>query len=232
MDAVHDAKRLAELQALPLERKIMITQTRIIEWYTHFKGKVCVSFSGGKDSTVLLHIARQLFPDICAVFVNTGLEYPEIVRFAHQPGVDVVRPKMRFDEVIRTYGYPLIGKEAAQRIFEARSLTLKNGGRVRQQFSLKSALTAKYGEAYCFEKWLPLLYLPIAVSHKCCKKMKKQPAEDYYKKTGLAPITATLAEESALRRSRWLKTGCNFSVSTRNQSLYPFGRNRTSCNTS
>ena len=81
MDAVHTAERLKELQALPLSRKIQITQTRIIEWYIHFGGNVCVSFSGGKDSTVLLHIARQIYPDIPAVFSNTGLEYPEIQRF-------------------------------------------------------------------------------------------------------------------------------------------------------
>lgn len=60
MNGVHDAQRLKELQALPLNRKIQITQTRIIEWYQHFNGQVCVSFSGGKDSTALLHLARQI----------------------------------------------------------------------------------------------------------------------------------------------------------------------------
>lgn len=123
MDAVHDAKRLAELQALPLSRKIQITQTRIIEWYQHYNGKVVVAFSGGKDSTVLLHIVRQLYPDVPAVFSNTGLEYPEIVKFAHSfPNVDVVTPKMRFSEVISTYGYPLISKEVAEAIYYARRI--------------------------------------------------------------------------------------------------------------
>ena len=77
-DGIHDAKRLKELQALSLERKIQITQTRIMEWYYRYSGKVYVSFSGGKDSTVMLDLARRAFPDIPAVFVNTGLEYPEI----------------------------------------------------------------------------------------------------------------------------------------------------------
>ena len=122
-DAVHDAKRLEELRALPLERKIQISQTRIIEWYNHYRGNVVVSFSGGKDSTVLLHLVRSVFPNVKAVFSNTGLEYPEIQRHVMSvDNVDIVRPSMRFDEVISTYGYPLIGKEVAEAIYYARRI--------------------------------------------------------------------------------------------------------------
>lgn len=122
-DAVHDAKRLEELRALPLERKIQISQTRIIEWYNHYHGNVVVSFSGGKDSTVLLHLVRSIFPDVKAVFSNTGLEYPEIQKHVKAiDNVDIVRPTMRFDEVISTYGYPLIGKEVAEAIYYARRI--------------------------------------------------------------------------------------------------------------
>ena len=82
-----------------------------------------MSFSGGKDSTVLLHIARQLYPDIPAVFSNTGLEYAEIQRFVKTwDNVDIIAPKMRFDEVISTYGYPIIGKEVAEAIYYARRI--------------------------------------------------------------------------------------------------------------
>lgn len=123
MDGVHDAQRLKELQALPLERKIMITQTRIMEWYQRYNGNVYVSFSGGKDSTVLLHIARKMFPDIPAVFSNTGLEYYEIQRFAKQhDNVTFIAPKIRFDQVVSTFGYPLISKEVAEAIYYARRI--------------------------------------------------------------------------------------------------------------
>ena len=120
---VHDANRLKELQALPLERKIMITQTRIMEWYQKFNGNVYVSFSGGKDSTVLLHIARKIFPDIPAVFSNTGLEYYQIQRFAKQhDNVTFIAPKIRFDQVVSSFGYPLISKEVAEAIYYARRI--------------------------------------------------------------------------------------------------------------
>ena len=123
MEPIHDAKRLAELRALPLERKILITQARIIEWNNHFNGNVCVSFSGGKDSTVLLNIARKINPDMKAVFSNTGLEYPEIQRFVKSfDNVDIVTPKIRFDQVISTYGYPVISKEVAEAIYYARRI--------------------------------------------------------------------------------------------------------------
>ena len=122
-EAVHDAQRLKELQALPLERKIQITQARIIEWYQHYNGQVCVSFSGGKDSTVLLHIARTIYPDIPAVFSNTGLEYASIQKFVRTwDNVDIVVPQMKFNEVVSTYGYPLIGKEVAEAIYYARRI--------------------------------------------------------------------------------------------------------------
>ena len=130
---MHDAERLKELQALPLYRKIMITQTRIMEWYNRYNGQVCVSFSGGKDSTVLLHIARQMYPDIPAVFSDTGLEYSAIREFVKTwDNVDIIRPDMNFGQVITTYGYPIIGKEVAEAIYYARRIR-PSGERERER---------------------------------------------------------------------------------------------------
>ena len=75
---MNDINELRRLQSLPLEDKITLTKLRIQEWYEHWGGAVFVSFSGGKDSTVLLKLVRELYPDVKAVFCDTGLEYPEI----------------------------------------------------------------------------------------------------------------------------------------------------------
>lgn len=206
-DGVHDAQRLKELQALPLDRKVRITQTRIMEWvyYWQKRGKgVSVSFSGGKDSTVLLDLARRAFPDIPAVFVNTGLEYPEIQKFAKSfPNVTELRPTMRFDEVVSRYGYPVISKNVADVIHGAR---LGQGWRTQ-------ALHGQYfyGENKDREsmrnckKYLPLFETPVKISAMCCQKMKKEPLH----KISEYPITAQTAAESMSRKAKWLEHGCN-----------------------
>ena len=56
------AEQLSYLQEQSLDRKIMITQTRILEWHSKWNGNVFISFSGGKDSTVLLDLARRMYP--------------------------------------------------------------------------------------------------------------------------------------------------------------------------
>lgn len=204
---VHDKKRLAELQALPLDRKILITQTRIIEWYTRWKGQVYISFSGGKDSTVLLHIARQCFPDIEAVFINTGLEYPEIQKFAKSfDNVTVVRPAKSFLDVIKHYGYPVISKEVSQKIYDCET---DPHGCASQAFDSQSEKILRYGTRYDLSKWNPLRMVDFKISHMCCNVMKKSPAKSFERKNGKYPIIATMASESALRRTKWLQEGCN-----------------------
>ena len=113
---------LRQYQCLPLRAKIVMSQQRIREWYEHFDGNVFVSFSGGKDSTVLAHLVREIYPDVPLVFSNTGLEFQEVQKFAEKMGADEIRPRMRFDEVISTYGYPIISKENAEAIDYARRI--------------------------------------------------------------------------------------------------------------
>ena len=74
-----DINELKLMQNYPLELKIMKTKQRIIEWVSYYGLEgVYVSFSGGKDSTVLLTIAREIYPNIKALYIDTGLEYPEV----------------------------------------------------------------------------------------------------------------------------------------------------------
>lgn len=196
-------EELKQLQALPLEIKIRKTQQRIREWVEYYgEDGVYVSFSGGKDSTVLLDIVRKMYPGIEAVFVNTGLEYPEIVDFVKQhENVTILRPKKNFRQVLAEYGYPVISKNVSHNT----GIAVRNpyGSVMRNIFS-----PAKKGK-YALYKYLYLTKAPFKVSGKCCDIMKKEPAATFEKQTGKKAIIATMAQESVMRSDKWLKYGCN-----------------------
>lgn len=196
------------LQALPLEVKIRKSKQRIQEWVDEFgEDGVYISFSGGKDSTVLLDIVRDVFPNIEAVFIDTGLEYPEIRQFVKEfNNVTTIRPKKNFRQVITEFGYPIISKEVSQVVTEARA---KPGG--AQWHKLHGEIDGKYirSSMYDLSRYQYLESAPFLISHKCCIETKKKPAHAFHSQSGKVPIIGMLAEESVLRTSQWLKAGCN-----------------------
>ena len=205
-----DVEALHQMQRLPLESKISMSVLRIREWIDEYGSDgVYVSFSGSKDSTVLLHLIRTQFSyyDIPAVFIDTGLEYPKIKEFVKTvDNVTVVRPEMSFREVIEKYGYPLISKEVSQKIYEARRCP---NGSVADRFNPNGNHAKKYGNRYSMAKWEWLKDSSIPISHKCCQVMKKAPAKKYESATGRKPFVATMTVESRNRQSDWILHGCN-----------------------
>lgn len=216
----HSSYDLKQMQAVPLEQKIAMTKRRIREWYDYWDGMVYVSFSGGKDSTVLKHIVDSMHLDVPAVFVNTGLEYPEIQKFVRSikdgkyecfnSYVDIVRPEMRFDEVINKYGYPVVSKEVSLKVHAVNSAKRNGYESSYTKYFNGEALTPDGKKSpYNIEKWKFLLDADFNISHKCCDVMKKKPAKKYEKETGRKPIVGTMASESRLRYQKWLQHGCN-----------------------
>ena len=198
---------------------------KISEWFAYWNSEVYVAFSGGKDSTVLADLCGYwcsvIDRTLYLAFVNTGLEYPEIqkhvkffaeyLRQKYKINVvlDILRPQMRFDEVIKKYGYPMISKEVAKCVSSARRLDSKYGQVCRER--LNGTDKQKSGEVSLFncEKYKPLLDVDFNISHRCCDVMKKNPSHEYSKRTGRKPITAQMASESRLREQQWIKFGCN-----------------------
>lgn len=209
---LHTIQELQMRQRLPLEAKAAMSKSRIREWIESFGiDGVYVSFSGGKDSTVLLNMVREDYPDVKAVFVDTGLEYPEIREFVKTfDNVDIIRPKMNFRQVIEKYGYPFISKEVSRNVYYYKS-ALKNGNE-NSIYHKKLFGTYKNGDTksrYNCTRYKFLVDAPFSVGANCCDIMKKAPVHAYEKKTGRVKITGQMADESQLRTQKWLQNGCN-----------------------
>jgi 3'-phosphoadenosine 5'-phosphosulfate sulfotransferase (PAPS reductase)/FAD synthetase len=161
----------------------------------------------------LLHLVRELYPEAKAMYVDTGLEYPEIKQFVKSfNNVDILRPKKMFNQVLEDYGFPVISKEVSECVDQARKAIACDGK--HYSYRLKQINGERLGKdgkpsPYNYKKWKFLLDAPFKISNQCCNIMKKGPAHKYYKETGRAPIIGTMTEESKLRESQYLKQGCN-----------------------
>jgi len=206
----HDAETLKQLQALPLKAKVFETRQRIAEWVKHYGvGGVYVAFSGGKDSTVLLDIVRRDYPEIPAVFCDTGLEFPEIRDFVKTiDNVTWLKPKMTFKAVIEKYGAPVVSKKVAQYVYEVNRSQSETATKRLRLTGIRSDGSYLHA-AKIPQKWMFLLDADFGISHKCCDVMKKDPAKHYEKQTGRLPILGTMAGESRVRRQSYLMNGCN-----------------------
>lgn len=215
-----------KLMALDVQDKEILTYEKLDEWYTAWGGQCYVSFSGGKDSTVLAYLAARYLSsfrtppwELNLVFVNTGLEYPEIQKFVNEYAdwlrrefsrvtVNLVRlgPKMNIRQVVTKYGYSIVSKDVANCVWLARRSG--NGTRMAR---LRGELLDKDGtpSAYNCENWAFLLDAPFLVSSECCRIMKKNTAHKYEVETKEKPIVATMADEGRRRFLTWTATGCN-----------------------
>lgn len=205
----HNSGDLKQMQSLPLTAKIRMSQRRIRDWYDHWDGQVYISFSGGKDSTVLKHLVQEVcgLSDVPAVFVDTGLEYPEVRKFATERADVVVRPEMRFDQVIKTYGYPVPTKRVADCVEGARRNP--DSSRMRCLNGEAQARLDGKPSKFDYSHWKYLLDAPFLISAKCCDIMKKRPIKKYGKTSKRVPYIGIMASESQTRKREWLTNGCN-----------------------
>jgi cysteine desulfurase/selenocysteine lyase len=82
---------------------------RTVKHHIHDRPTVNVSFSGGKDSTAVLHIARKAGVTK-AFFIDTGIEFPETVDFVRSQGVEIVQKAGDFWQAVEKAGPP--GKDS------------------------------------------------------------------------------------------------------------------------
>ena len=234
-ESLHTDADLREMQSRSLGDKVQTSIAKIMEAMVRYDKKVYVSFSGGKDSTVLADLVAKVCEmfncKLVLWFSDTGLEYPEVREHVkafpkyieEKYGIEVELimdyPKDRkgkritFRTVLEKYGYPIISKEVSKVIYDARSALSKGNNNSYAVKQLNDEyINPKTGELsvqYNKGKWKFLLEAPFTISNRCCNVMKKSPAHKFDKSSGLKPIIGTMASESKQRKSQWLQFGCN-----------------------
>ena len=104
------------------DEKLTYTREVIRKAYEEFGDKLSVSCSFGKDSLVVLALAREVLPDIPVLWANTGVEFPETVKFARKLAEEwnlnliECKPVKTFWQCVEEYGFPW-----------PRKIRLKNG---------------------------------------------------------------------------------------------------------
>jgi 3'-phosphoadenosine 5'-phosphosulfate sulfotransferase (PAPS reductase)/FAD synthetase len=211
-----DLKELRERQSWTLDQKIDHALGVIDQFYQRLDGKCYVSFSGGKDSTIVLWLARKIYPNIKGCFCNTGNEYPDIVKFVRTfDNIDWIRPKLKPKEVLAKYGFPLVSKEQSYYLGCVKRNPNSNQAK-RAMGLLNSSFKGQISSKYKY-----MINEPYMIDNICCRKLKKEPAHRYQTGNNISPILGIMASESNRRETDYIKGGgCNILSETgKNKSM-------------
>lgn len=165
--------------------------------------KFYISFSGGKDSTVLHHLVDEALPNnkIPRVFCDTGIEYDLIRKFVHDmeeqdERIVVINPSINIRKMLEKDGYPLKSK--------LHSHVLSVYQHIGMSPYVKRYLNddkSKFRCPSCLEYQFTSDF-NLKVSEKCCYRLKKEPFKKYEKESQRSiAITGMMASEGGRRES-------------------------------
>lgn len=161
-----------------------------------------LSFSGGKDSTVLHYLLDIALPGnkIPRIFINTGIEYNYIVDFVKELAskdsrIQVINSGVNIKKMLKKEGYPFKSKEHSLKVGE-----WQKGSRAKfilnyLEMSGKSKYACPKSLLYQFNR-----SFKIKLSDKCCYRLKKDIVHRWEKMNGKTiAMTGMLAEEGGQR---------------------------------
>lgn len=171
---------------------------RIKRDYERTGGKIYLSFSGGKDSTVLAHLIMMANLDkkIPFVFSNTGIELDATLRFVKDfpyGNKVILKPRKPFGVLIKEHGKPVLSKLKSEGLYTyqrhldeplktARARQMIIGVRERGGELLGGKNSYKIAN-----KHMHFIHpdTEIKVGNKCCLYMKKYPFKDFEKENDM-----------------------------------------------
>ena len=183
-----------------------ITKIKSMNELYNLEENAFISFSGGKDSTVLSRIIDEALPGnkIPRVFFNTGIEYKEILRFVRQKALEdsrfiIYNSSVNIRNMLETKGYPFKSKEFAQKMY-----TYQRSGYCKTVTDYLGTTGNKAKTFCCPEKLKPCFTsdFTLKVSDKCCKELKKKISEKWSKENNKPiVITGMTRVEGGVRKS-------------------------------
>jgi 3'-phosphoadenosine 5'-phosphosulfate sulfotransferase (PAPS reductase)/FAD synthetase len=202
---------LNQAQKYPLELKIALTNARIREWYDFYNGDVYIAYSGGLDSTVGLDLVRKIYPDVPAVFCDTGQEYDSILEQVNRTeNVITCHPARSFFDILEEYGYPVVSKRVCRYVNDLQNPTPNNVATRNLRLTGMTSKGQYQPSMKLSKKWHKLIEAPFKITNKCCGILKIHPTAPYEKETGRKPFVFTMADESQNRRASYAYGGgCN-----------------------
>lgn len=129
-------KKLHKYKDQDLKKKVLYSQEIISKGLKHSKNPT-VSWSGGKDSTIILHLILKFEPDIPVLFVDTGCLFPETEQYVDELTalwkINLIRLKSEkhdFNSITQKYGFPIFSKNISSNVERA-----IRTGNIRRQLS-------------------------------------------------------------------------------------------------
>lgn len=165
-----------------------------------------LSYSGGKDSHFLYWFIKEYLKrnDIKIVGINTYMEHHEILKRILKNSDIVLLPKMKPFEIKEKYGIPCFSKEQDFYIYYYQN-SLRKGKKPSKTIQQKIDGTYDKGFSGISKKARDYVKSGNAhnITHLCCHYLKKEPARQFEKESGLKPILGIRSNESVLRKRQY-----------------------------
>ena len=186
-----------------------------------------LSFSGGKDSTILHYLVDLALPEnkIPRVFINTGIEYNDIVKYVKDLAEKddrfvILKPTKSIKKVLDEYGYPFKSKQHShilnvyqnnKNIIDINNTDLANAPKGAKSVIkyVNGIRENKEKEIYKMSNFScpnVLKYqftkdFDIKISDKCCLKLKKEPVAKWAKENNKSIVMTGMRKEEGGNRS-------------------------------